>query len=273
MSSIQSKTPRVVLSIAGSDSSGGAGIQADIKAGSAFGVYVATAITAVTAQNAQSVTGIFPMSAAQLEAQIHAVHQSMPIAAVKLGMLGSLEAMACVEAFLKQIQVPVVLDPVLVATSGSELVADSLTEIEAFYKERLFPFATLVTPNLQEAAQILGEDVAETFEQVEQQARALKALGCDAVLLKGGHGEQAKAVDLLLAEGDFPFSSARIDTTHTHGTGCTLSTAIASGLAQGLSLPQAVAAAKTYIQGAIEGSKHWSLVPENGPIHHFYQYW
>lgn len=266
------KPAAVVLSIAGSDSSGGAGIQADLKAGAAFGVFVATAITAITAQNSAGVSGIFPLTPVQLQAQIDAVMTGLPVAAIKIGMLANIELAETVARVLAQTSLPVVLDPVMGATSGSSLMTDA--GVTQFFRERLLPLATLVTPNVAEAARLLDTSPATSYEALEQQALALRQLSGRAVLLKGGDAELPLAVDYLVTDqGVKPFSAPRQATSHTHGGGCTLASAIAAGLAQGLTLEQSVAAAKTYIQGAISQSARLQLVPHNGPIHHFFQYW
>lgn len=263
---------KVVLAIAGSDSSGGAGVQADIKTGAAFGVHVATAITAVTAQNSGAVRAVFPMTAAQVLAQIDAVMEALPVCAIKLGMLANAEILVAVAQFLARQSVPIVIDPVLGATSGGSLFSDQ--DRAQLYREHLLPLATVLTPNLIEAAQLLAAPQADTYEQMQEQAQSLRGLGASAVLLKGGHAHLPLAVDYLACEADVtPFSSARIDTTHTHGGGCSLATAIAAGLAQGLALKPAVAAAKNYIQEAIRHGERLQLAPRNGPIHNFYQYW
>lgn len=270
---IGSREPiKVVLTIAGSDSSGGAGLQADLKTGAAFGVHVATAVTAVTAQNSASVRAVFPLTAAQVQAQIAAVIEAMPVAAIKIGMLANSEILISVAQWLATVDIPVVLDPVLGATSGGSLFSDA--DCAARYCRHLLPLATVLTPNLIEAAHLLGCEQARTYEGIAEQAQALQALGPQAVLLKGGHADLPLAADYLVTADDVtPFSAPRIDTTHTHGGGCSLATAIAAGLAQGLALKPAVAAAKTYIQGAIAHGARLSLAPQNGPIHHFYQYW
>lgn len=269
---ISSSSARVVLSVAGSDSSGGAGLQADLKTGAAFGVHVATAVTAVTAQNSAAVRHVYPMTVAQVEAQIAAVMDAMPVAAVKIGMLANAEILEAVARWLTTLNIPVVLDPVLGATSGGSLFDDQ--DRADLYCRLLLPLATVLTPNLIEASQLLGVEPAHTYDQMADQAQALKALGPEAVLLKGGHANLPLAADYLVVGDEVtPFSAPRIDTTHTHGGGCSLATAIAAGLAQGLQLKPAVAAAKTYIQGAIAHSSQLNLAPINGPIHHFYQYW
>jgi hydroxymethylpyrimidine/phosphomethylpyrimidine kinase len=266
------KPAAVVLSIAGSDSSGGAGIQADIKTGAAFGVFVATAITAITAQNSAGVSGIFPLTVAQLEAQIDAVMSGLPVAAIKIGMLANIELAETVARVLETTNLPVVLDPVMGATSGSSLMTEE--GVTQYFRERLLPLATLVTPNVAEAARLLETTPATTYDELEQQAKALHQISGRSVLLKGGDAELPLAVDYLVTQdGVKPFSAPRQATSHTHGGGCTTASAIAAGLAQGLTLEQAVAAAKSYIQGAITHSARLQLVPHNGPIHNFYQYW
>lgn len=263
---------KVVLVIAGSDSSGGAGLQADIKTGAAFGVHVATAITAVTAQNSAAVRDVHALPVAQVQAQIAAVMEAMPVAAVKIGMLANAEILEAVAQWLAGIDIPVVLDPVLGATSGGSLFSDA--DRAELYRRHLLPHATVLTPNLLEAAQLLGCPPAQTYEQIAEQAQALQQLGPQAVLLKGGHTDLPLAADYLAtAEGVSPFTTPRITTSHTHGGGCSLASAIAAGLAQGLALKPAVAAAKTYIQGAIHHAGRLDLAPHNGPLHHFYQYW
>lgn len=271
---IQDRPSPVVLSIAGSDSSGGAGIQADIKTGAAFGVHVATAITAVTAQNSAAVLAAYPLTPDQLISQIEAVTSELPVAAIKLGMLANQELMNAVADILGDLadkKIPVVIDPVLGATSGGTLISGQ--SVVSTYIERLFPLATVITPNLLEAAWLLDTDVAADYEQMEQQAQALQQLGASAVLLKGGHADMVMATDCLASDDMQAFSGPRHDTTHTHGSGCTLAAAIAAGLAQGLSLKQSVASAKSFVQGAIQHSARLKLAPKNGPLHHFYQYW
>lgn len=263
---------RVLLCIAGSDSSGGAGIQADIKVAAAFGVHAATAITAVTAQNSAAVEAVYPLEAQQVRAQIRAVCQSLRVDAVKLGMLANAQIIAAVAEELAQMDVKhLVMDPVLYATSGGSLFAgDSATLL----RENLLPRVSLLTPNLEEAAVLLNCAPATDHPAMERQAQELLALGPRAVLLKGGHFDGELAVDYLATpEGVQSFASPRLDGRHTHGSGCTLSTAIAAGLAQGLSLKQAVAAAKTHIQGAIANAGRLQLVQDNGPVHSLYQYW
>lgn len=269
---VSSKPARVVLIIAGSDSSGGAGIQADIKAAAAFGVHAATAITAITAQNSEAVEAIYALEAEQVRAQIRAVAGSLRVDAIKLGMLANADIIRAVADELAASQVRhVVMDPVLYATSGGSLFSGNAREL---LLETLLPRVTVLTPNLEEAAALLDCDVAPDHDAMEQQAQALLELGPQAVLLKGGHASGNLAVDYLATnEGVQTFAAPRVDSKHTHGSGCTLSTAIAAGLAQGLSLKQAVAAAKTHIQGAIANAARLALVDNNGPVHALYQYW
>ncbi len=265
------QTP-IVLAIAGSDSSGGAGIAADLKTGAAFGVFVCTAITAITAQNAFKVTAIECVDANLLKAQIQAVCAAHPPHAIKLGMLGNEANVRVVADYIAQAGVPVVVDPVLGASSGSSLWQN--TGAAECYREWLFPHTTLLTPNIDEAARLLGEPPASDYAQMEQQAMALRALGPKAVLLKGGHLTGESATDCLAeADATMPFTARRIQTPHTHGSGCTLASAIAAGLAQNLSIKQAMAAAKTYINGGLSHAERLNLVAANGPLHHFYSYW
>lgn len=264
------KSTPVVLSIGGSDCSGGAGIQADIKAGGVFGVHVATAITAITAQNSARLHAVYPLTVDQLMTQIDSITSELPVTAVKIGMLASGDLLRAVADWLPSLDVPVVLDPVMGATSGGNLFVGEGLDL---YRTHLLPLATLLTPNLSESARLLASAEATTYDEMIEQAQTLKSLGPKAVLLKGGHSTLRLATDVLVADAVYPFSAPRQDTTHTHGGGCSLATAIAAGLAQQLELKQAVAAAKTFIQGAISHSERLQLAPKNGPVHSFYQYW
>lgn len=261
----------VVLSIAGSDNGAGAGIQADIKTGAAFGVYVATAVTAITVQGGGAPVAVYPVTRAQLSAQIRRVLDHMPVKAIKLGMLATPELLDCVAEILGDVSLPVVIDPVWSASAGGALLtAHSAAE----HYRRLLPLARVFTPNVVEAAAILELSVAHNEAEMKAQAQALAALGANAVLIKGGHAQLRLAADFLYFDQQiYPYSSPWLQTLHTHGTGCTLATAIAAGLAQGMPVPQAVAAAKTYIQGAIEGAERLQLAAAGGPLHHFYQQW
>ncbi|MEY4589213.1 MAG: hypothetical protein RL497_1289 [Pseudomonadota bacterium] len=273
---------KLVVTIAGSDCSGGAGIQADLKTFGVFGVFGASVITAVTAQNSQRFYQANVLSPEHFYSQWQAVLEGAPIAAIKLGMLGNAAMANAVADALGRFQqefpaTPIIIDPVLKASSGGDLSGEATA---AVYKERLIPLAHLFTPNIPEAARLLGESEACDLNTVEQQAAALKQLGARAVLLKGGHlesplpHEQTLACDVLVDDlGCYRFTAARIKTIHSHGGGCTLASAIAAGLAQGLNLRQAIAAAKTFIAGALAQSARLQLAPSNGPIHHFYSYW
>lgn len=256
-----------ILSIAGSDPSGGAGIQADIKAISANGGYAMAAITALTAQNTQGVTAVQMIEPAMVADQIAAVRADIRMDAVKIGMLGTAPIIRTVAEALAGLDAPVVLDPVMVAKSGDRLLH---AEAVAALRDAL-PLAAVITPNLPEAADLLGEAEATDRATMERQARALLALGPRAVLLKGGHLPGGDSPDLL-AEGDrlLWLPGPRHATRKTHGTGCTLSSALATLLGHGLPLPEAAARAKTYVAGAIAGADALSVGQGHGPTHHFH---
>lgn len=259
------------LTIAGSDSGGGAGIQADLKTFSALGVYGASAITAVTAQNTRAVTAVEMVPPAMIRAQMDAVFGDLVIGAVKVGMLGGVDAIAAVAGGLSGCAVPVVLDPVMVAKSGDLLLAqDAVDSLRA----RMLPLAGLLTPNLPEAARLLNAPEASDEAQMLAQGRALLALGPRAVLMKGGHASGASCVDLLITpDGVIRLSAARHTTRNTHGTGCTLSAAIAAGLARGMPLSGAVRMAHAYLQGAIAAADRLDIGGGHGPVHHFHSLW
>ena len=243
-------TTPIAVTIAGSDSSGGAGIQADLKTFSALGVYGASVITALTAQNTRGVTAIHDVPAHFIAAQIDAVFSDLKVNAVKIGMLSVPVAIATVAAGLERwSQTLVVLDPVMVATSGDRLLAPAAIEV---LKRDLIPRALVVTPNLHEAAALLDEPLARDESEMRGQAEKLLRIGAKAVLIKGGHAQGPEAVDLLVTpEAAARLSTEKIDTANTHGTGCTLSSAIAAGLAKGYRLSEAVADAKNYVTQAI----------------------
>jgi hydroxymethylpyrimidine/phosphomethylpyrimidine kinase len=263
--------PGIALTIAGSDSSGGAGIQADLKAFSALGVYGASVITALTAQNTRTVTAIHDVPLDMVRAQIAAVLDDLDVGAIKIGMLSSPQIVRTVAEALEGYSGPVVLDPVIVAKSGAKLLADEA--IEALVGE-LLPRATLITPNLPEAAALLGEAEARDDEEARAQGERLARLG-PAVLMKGGHAKGAICTDLLVTpQGDVDrFIAPRIVTTNTHGTGCSLSSAIAAGLAEGRALQEAVARAHDWLQGAILAAGTLRVGSGHGPVHHFHQLW
>lgn len=256
-----------VLSIAGSDSGGGAGVQADLKTFSALGCYGMTAITAITAQNTLGVRAIHGIPPDMLRAQIDAVVEDIGVDAVKIGMLHSPEVVAVVVDAIRRHRLPhVVLDPVMVATSGDRLMADETVQVLV---RDLFPLATVVTPNLDEAALLLGYPIAG-IEALDAAVRALLALGAPAALLKGGHLPGNEVVDVLaLPCGTLKhLRSLRIATHNGHGTGCTLSSAIAAHLALGHALPHAVARARAYILGAIHAGAAVRTGQGQGPLNH-----
>ncbi len=261
----------VAVTIAGSDSGGGAGIQADLKTFSALGVYGASVITALTAQNTKGVTAVHQVPADFIAAQMDAVFSDLHAGAVKIGMLGNAEAIDTVAKGLERHrQHNVVLDPVMIATSGEKLLRDDA--VGALRK--LIARARVLTPNLPEAAALLDEPVARDEDQMRAQAQKLLALGVDAVLIKGGHAGGPESVDLLV-EGDActRFAAPRIETRNTHGTGCTLSAAIAAGLARKLLLVDAVIDGKAYVSGAIAAADRLGVGSGNGPVHHFHKWW
>lgn len=259
------------LTIAGSDSGGGAGIQADLKTFSALGVYGASVITAITAQNTRAVTAVEMLSPATVRAQMDAVFDDLAIGAIKIGMLGGPETIHAVLNGMMRRTVPVVLDPVMVAKSGDVLLAeDAVASLRAV----LLPLADLVTPNLPEAARLLDAAEASSEAEMLEQGRALLAFGPRAVLMKGGHGVGAECVDLLITAQDvLRLSAPRHPTRNTHGTGCTLSAAIAANLARGVLLPKAVLAAHAYLQGAIAAADKLNIGSGHGPVHHFHAVW
>lgn len=263
---------QIALTIAGSDSGGGAGIQADLKAMSALGVYGASVITAVTAQNTQAVTAVHGIPLDVIAAQIDAVLSDLNVGAIKIGMLATPEIIQTVADGLAEFDGPIVLDPVMVAKSGDALLAQEAVQT---LREVLLPRATVLTPNLPEAGCLLDQVAAETPDEMLQQGQALCAMGAKAVLMKGGHAQGAICHDLLVSDagvvGDY--SAPRRDTKNTHGTGCTLSSSIAAGLAKRLDLPKAVAEAHTYLQGAIGQADTLGVGHGHGPVHHFHKVW
>lgn len=265
-------TARIAVTVAGSDSGGGAGIQADLKAFSANGVYGASVITALTAQNTIGVQAIHDIPPAFIAAQIDSVFSDLRVDAVKIGMLSQVPVIETVAAGLKRHAArTVVLDPVMVATSGDRLLSEGAADS---LKRLLFPLATVITPNLHEAAALLDAPLAISEDGMLDQARRLLALGPAAVLIKGGHGDGPEAVDLLLTAGGISrFAVPRTPTANTHGTGCTLSAAIAAGLAKGLALTESVAAAKRYVSAAITAADRLGVGHGHGPTHHFHAWW
>lgn len=254
-----------VLIIAGSDSGGGAGIQADIKAVTAMDAFAATAITALTAQNTEGVQGVVAVEPAFIALQIEVVLGDIGADALKTGMLHSPEVIDTVASSLKKHApgVPLVVDPVMIAKGGHRLL---LSEAEAALRDTLLPMAALLTPNLPEAEVLVGFPVRAEAD-MRRAAERLAALGAQAVLMKGGHLEGERIVDLLFHDGRFDrFEDARIQSRSTHGTGCTLASAIAAGLAQKMSLLDAVARARTYVRRAIETAPGFGR--GHGPLNH-----
>ncbi len=269
-------TYKRALTIAGSDSGGGAGIQADLKTFSALGCYGMSVITAITAQNTQEVTAVHAVPVDVVAAEIDAVLSDIGADAVKIGMLLSAEITATVADHLMQWHAgPIVLDPVMVAKSGDRLLAAAAVES---LRRDVFPIADLVTPNLPEAEALLDRAV-EGREGMEKAAIALLGLGPKAVLLKGGHLESDESADLLVYEDEGAhlmrrwFEYPRIDTPNTHGTGCTLSSAIAAYLARGMRMEPAVERARAYMQKAIEAGAGYTIGKGHGPVHHFHAVW
>jgi hydroxymethylpyrimidine/phosphomethylpyrimidine kinase len=261
----------VALTIAGSDSGGGAGVQADLKTFAALGVYGASVITALTAQNTKGVFAIHEVPADFIATQIDAVFSDFDVRAVKIGMLGNAAAIETVAAGLARHRAGnIVLDPVLAATSGEKLLRpDAIGALR-----KLIGRASVLTPNLPEAAALLDVPVARDEEETRAQGRKLLALGAGAVLIKGGHGGGPESVDLLVERAGFTrFAAVRLKTANTHGTGCTLSSAIAAGLAKGALLGEAVGEAKTYVSFAIAAADRLEIGSGRGPLHHFHKWW
>jgi hydroxymethylpyrimidine/phosphomethylpyrimidine kinase len=262
----------VALTIAGSDSSGGAGIQADLKTFAALGVYGASVITALTAQNTSGVSGIHQVPADFVTAQMDAVFGDLDVKAVKIGMVAQLATIDAIVAGLTRWSPNhIVLDPVMVATSGDRLLDQDAVEA---LRTRLIPRASLITPNLPEAAALLDEPVAVSEADIESQGRRLLAMGCHAVLVKGGHGQGAESIDYLVSgNGTLALAAPRIATRNTHGTGCSLSSAIAAGLAKGEQMETAVRHAKVWITAAISAADRLDVGHGHGPIHHFHGFY
>ena len=273
MSDITAKKYSRALTVAGSDSGGGAGIQADLKTFAALGCYGASAVTAVTAQNTLGVTAVHPVPVPVLEAQLRAVLDDIGADAVKIGMLHSAALIEAVAGLLEEYSVKrVVLDPVMVATSGDRLMQAEAVEI---LKDLLLPAATLLTPNIPEAELLLGRAISSE-DQLPEAARELCSLGPRAVLLKAGHLDGPELIDYCYDSETGRLQalpSTRIDTPNTHGTGCTLSSAVAAHLARGASLEEAVRGGKAYLAEAINRGSGYALGSGHGPVHHFHAHW
>lgn len=269
------QTYKTVLSIAGSDSIGGAGIQADIRTGSALGVYVMSVVTAVTAQNSAGVIGYETVSPEMLRMQLTAVIEDIVPDAVKIGMIPTAEHTEVIAEFINNHGLKnVVLDPVMTSTSGRALNGHSTLQVML---EQLMSSATLITPNIPEAERILGESILSYNDRKAACRRLLERVGCEGVLLKAGHADDELLSDMLtIAEAglikEYEFSHPRIDTINTHGTGCTLSTAIASYLALGEELVSAVEKGIAYLQGSLKAGREYSFgrLGGHGPVDHFF---
>jgi hydroxymethylpyrimidine/phosphomethylpyrimidine kinase len=262
----------VAVTIAGSDSSGGAGIQADLKTFSALGVYGASVVTALTAQNTKAIHAIHAVPAEFVRAQIDAVFSDLDVSAVKIGMVWQRDVIETIAAELARWrQTKIVLDPVLVASSGDELLAPEASEA---LRRVLIPRALVITPNLAEAAALLDAPIARTEGEMREQGERLLAFGAQAVLVKGGHSGGAQSVDLLVEPKTCTRLVAdRIATRGTHGTGCTLSSAIAAGLAKGYDLAQAVRTGKDFVTAALAAADRIQIGSGRGPVHHFHASW
>ncbi|HEY8162982.1 MAG TPA: bifunctional hydroxymethylpyrimidine kinase/phosphomethylpyrimidine kinase [Methylocystis sp.] len=264
-----SKIPKL-LSIAGSDPSGGAGIQADLKTFSALGCYGMAAVTALTAQNTRGVIAAYPVAPDIVAAQVAAVVSDIPPDAIKIGMVATPGIAAAIAEALGEAPHNVVLDPVLVPTQGASLAAAGL---ERALIATLLPLARLATPNIFEAAALTETPQARKIDEMAAQGQLLIEAGARAVLVKGGD-LSGEPVDVLVADGETRlFHGRRIATRHTHGTGCALSSAIAAGLAKGAPLIDAIAAAKVWLEGALEAAEALELGDGRGPPHHFYGIW
>lgn len=265
-------TPPIALSIAGSDPSGGAGIQADLKTFSALGVYGAAVVTALTAQNTRGVAGIHAPPADFVARQIETVLEDLAVDAIKIGMLFSEDIIKAVAGSLERWpHVPVVLDPVMVSTTGHRLLHDDA--VDALVSHML-PHAAIVTPNLHEAALLSNRPLARTAADIQAQARAIIDKGAESVLVKGGHGRGNESVDYYHdGEISLTLRAPRIETDNTHGTGCTLSSAIAAGLARGQTLEEALGTAKDYLTDSLRHGRNMKIGHGFGPPHHFHAIW
>jgi hydroxymethylpyrimidine/phosphomethylpyrimidine kinase len=262
----------IAVTLAGSDSGGGAGIQADLKTFAALGVYGASVVTALTAQNTHGVTAIHDVPADFVAAQIDAVFSDFAVGAVKIGMLSQRATIEAVAAGLERWrQTQVVLDPVLISSSGQRLLAADALET---LKRLLIPRAKVLTPNLPEAAALLDAPLAESEDAMREQAARLLALGAEIVVLKGGHGNGPVSVDLVVDRGGATaLSLPRIETDNNHGTGCTFSAALAAGLAKGETPLEAARAAKFYVHHALAAADRLAVGSGHGPLHHFHAWW
>ncbi|MBB3948860.1 bifunctional hydroxymethylpyrimidine kinase/phosphomethylpyrimidine kinase [Aureimonas jatrophae] len=262
---------RIGLTIAGSDSGGGAGIQADLKTFSALGLFGASVVTAVTAQNTHGVRAVETLSPDIVGAQIDAVLDDLAVDAIKIGMVSRSDVIRRIADRLRAHGRRAVLDPVMVATSGDRLLEEEALDA---LRIELLPLALVATPNLPEAALLAAAPQADDEAAMRAQGERIRALGAEAVLVKGGHGAGASSVDILVTpDAAFRFAAPRIATTSDHGTGCTLSAAIAAHLARGLVLDAAVEQARAYLQGALVAAGRLRVGGGRGPVHHFHDWW
>lgn len=266
-----SKIP-IALTIAGSDSGGGAGIQADLKSFSANRVYGASVLTALTAQNTLGVTGVHDVPVDFITAQMDSVFSDLEVDAIKIGMLSQVAVIEAVSKGLEKYKANnIVFDPVMVTTSGDPLLAeDAVSAIKTI----LMPMVDLLTPNLHESAKLTGQNIATSNDAMVEQANILIAEGTKAVLIKGGHSNDENCADLLKTRtAEVWITAKRIDTKNTHGTGCSLSSAIAANLAYGMTLNKAVAKSKEWLTGAIKHSDQLDVGSGSGPVNHFHNLW
>ena len=266
------QTYTTVLTIAGSDPGGGAGIQADLKTFAALGCYGLSVITALTAQNTQGVQGIQTIPESFVRLQLMSLWEDIPVTAAKIGMLHHSSMIKSIANFFTEHQCPLIIDPVMTAKDGSPLLKP---EAITTFKKYLLPMATLLTPNLPEAEQLLERSI-NSFQEMEQAGKSISEMGAEAVLIKGGHLKNAPSDDCLYirtAKEIIWLDAPRINTQNNHGTGCTLSAAITAFLAQGIPLNQAVTQAKAYLSAALESGADYVLGHGHGPVHHFHQLW
>ena len=262
----------IALTIAGSDSSGGAGIQADLKTFSALGVYGCSVITAVTAQNTTSVTGIEKISENLVDLQISSVLSDLSVDAIKLGMVFSNDIIDAIYKNIFKLNIPIVLDPVMISKTGNLLLKKESID---YLVKKLIPSSSLLTPNLPEASMILSCGVAKNIFEMEEQGKALCEMGVPAVLIKGGHKNGDSCEDVLIFNSGkkYCFSSKRINTKNTHGTGCSFSSAITAFLSKGYDIATSVESAHNWLHEAIKFSDLLSVGKGHGPVNHFYNFW
>ena len=262
----------IALTIAGSDSSGGAGIQADLKTFSALGVYGCSVITAVTAQNTTSVKGIEEISKNLVDLQISSVLSDLSVDSIKLGMVFSNDIIDAIYKNIYKLNIPVVLDPVMISKTGNLLLKKESVD---YLVNKLVPLSSLLTPNLPEASMILSCEIAKNISEMEEQGKALCEMGAPAVLIKGGHQKGDFCEDVLVFKSGkkYCFSSKRINTKNTHGTGCSFSSAITAFLSRGYDIASAVESAHNWLHEAIKFSDRLSVGKGHGPVNHFYHFW